>query len=69
MCKAAVNNAQFYIELITGTGHFDVDEATQNVAIQRFVFLQGMYGMSWDKPEWTVYQEHMGELILNRTQE
>lgn len=51
MCKNAVNNAQFYIELVTSTGHFDTNEATQNAAIQRLVFLQGMYGMSWDKPE------------------
>jgi len=64
MCKAAVNKAQFYIELMTGTGHFDTDEATQNAAIQRFVFLQGMYGMSWDMPEWTEYHEKLRSFLM-----
>ena len=56
MCKNAVNNAQFCLELFSGSGHFDTDDTTHHAAIQRFVFLQGMYGISWDAPVWT--EEH-----------
>ena len=49
MCKTAVNNAAFFLELERGGGHFkDKDTDT---ALERFCYLQGMYGISWDEPE------------------
>ena len=65
MCKNAVNNAQFCLELFSGSGHFDTDDETHHAAIQRFVFLQGMYGISWDKPEWTEYHEKLRSILEN----
>ena len=51
MCKTAVNNAAFFLEMERGGGHFKGKDT--DTALERFYYLQGMYGISWDEPEWT----------------
>ena len=61
MCRQAVNNAAFFLEMEWGGGHFKgTDTAT---ALKRFYYLNGLYGVTWDEPEWTDDHEQLFHVL------
>ena len=63
MCKAAVNNAAFFLDMEWGGGHFkgkDID-----TALERFYYLEGLYGVTWDDPEWTDDHEQLFHILTH----
>lgn len=63
MCKAAVNNVAFFLEMERGGGHFKGKDT--DTALERFYYLEGLYGVTWDDPEWTDDHEQLFHILTH----